>query len=72
MEHTAYNIDTQITMLPSLLKFFEMFKMCLWYDDENFEENGVDNIVIRCSNCGKTASLSVKIPITKTWSLNLC
>ena len=37
-----------------------MFKMCLWYDIENIEENVVDNIGIRCSNCVKTTGLSVK------------
>ena len=49
-----------------------MFKMCLWYDIENIEENVVDNIGIRCSNCVKTTGLSVKIKITKTWSINFC
>ena len=57
MEHTAYNIETQITLLPSLLKVFENFKMCMWYDNENFEENLVDDIGISCSNRGKTTGL---------------
>ena len=39
---------------------FATFNMCLWYDNENLEENMLDNIVIRCSNCGKTTGLSVK------------
>ena len=37
-----------------------MFKVHLWYDNENLEENVVDNIGIRCSNCGKKTGLSVK------------
>ena len=48
-----------------------MFNMRLWYDNKNIEENVMDNIGIRFRNCGKTTGLSLKIPITKTWSLNL-
>ena len=46
-------------MLP-FLKIFVMFKMRLCYDKETFKENAVENIAIRCSNCGETAGLSVK------------
>ena len=53
-------IQTQITLLPPLLKFFAMFKMSLWYDNDNIEDIVVYNIGIRCSNCGKTNGLSVK------------
>ena len=60
MEHNTYNIGTHITLLPSLLKVFSMFKMRLWYDNEIFEENVVDNIGIRWSNSGKTTGLSGK------------
>ena len=67
MEHTADKIETQITMLPLLLKVFEMFKMRLWCDNDNIEENVANNIGIRCSNCGKTNGFSVKIPVVKTW-----
>ena len=54
-------------MLPLLLKVFEMFKMRLWCDNDNVEENVANNIGIRCSNCGKTNGFSVKIPVVKTW-----
>ena len=33
--------------------------MHMWYYEENLEENMVDNIGIRCSNCGKTIGLYV-------------
>ena len=36
-----------------------MFNMHIWYDNENFECNMVDNIGISCSNCGKTTGLSL-------------
>ena len=39
---------------------FEIFQMRLWYDKENIEENVVDIIYIRCSNCGKTTVSYVK------------
>ena len=65
-------MDTRIKLLPLFLKVFAMFKMRMWYDNENLAENLVVNIGIRCSNCGKTTGLSVKIPITKTWFLKLC
>ena len=59
-EHTADNIETQIMLLPLLLKMFAMFKTRLWYDKENLKENVLENIAIRCSNGGKTTVLSVK------------
>ena len=37
-----------------------MFKMRLLFDKENIEEIVVENIAIRCSNCGKTTGLYVK------------
>ena len=40
---------------------FEIVKMSMWYDKENLEENVVENITIRCINCGKTTGLSMKI-----------
>ena len=60
MVHAEYNIDTQITILLFLLKFFATFNMRLWYEKENLEENVVNNISIRCINCGKTTGLYVK------------
>ena len=44
MDNTVGKIETQIPILPSLLKKFEMFKMRLWYDNENLEENVVDSM----------------------------
>ena len=67
MKHTAYKIETHIILLTLLFKVFGMFNMRLWYDNVNIEENLVDNMGIRCSNCGKTTVLYMKIPITMTW-----
>ena len=39
---------------------FEIFKMRLWHDNENIEENLVDNIGILCSNSVKTTGLSIR------------
>ena len=60
MDHTAVNMETQITLLPLLLKLFAIFKMRLWYDNKNSEETVVDDICIRYSHCGKTTGLPVK------------
>ena len=66
MEYTADKIGTQIILLLSLLIVFAIFKMIMWYDNENNQENVMDNICIRCSNCGKKKDSSVKIKIKKT------
>ena len=73
MEHTADKINTQIVLLPLLLKVFAISEMRLWYDSENIEDNVVNNIGIRCRNSRKTTGLSVKThTFTNTLSLNVC
>ena len=47
-------------MLPSLLKMFSVFQMCVWYYNENDDQNSVENIAIRCSNRGKQTGLYMK------------
>ena len=59
MEYTADNIETKITLLPSLLKIFSMIQISFCYEKENVEENVMENIAIRCSNCGKTTGLYI-------------
>ena len=60
VEHTGNNIGTNMTLLTLLLKVFAIFKMRLWYGNENVEGNVVDNIDVRCSNCGKITGLYMK------------
>ena len=80
MQHTTDNIETKITLVPSLLKVFAMFQIYLFLNKENHEENVVDTIAIKCSNCGKTAGLYVKIyqlqihyhPICVKYSVTSC
>ena len=50
MEHTASKIKTYISLLPSLLKVFEMFQMRLLYFELNEEDNVVEAIAIKCCN----------------------
>ena len=50
MEHTASNIETYISLLPSLLKVFAMFQMRLLHNEHNEHKNFVESIAIRCSN----------------------
>ena len=58
MEYTEYKIDNEITLLPPLLKMFSMFQIHIWYNKEHYDQNNVENIVIRCSNCGSETGLS--------------
>ena len=37
-----------------------MFQMSFWYYKEQDNQNNVENIAIRCSNCGKETGLSMK------------
>ena len=60
MEYTVYNIDTEITLLPLLLKISSMSKMRFWYDTETVEEKYLETIAISYSNCGKETGFSMK------------
>ena len=61
MRHIEYPIDNEITLLPSLLKFFSMSQMRFWYDNEPDNQNDVKIIAIRFSNCGKETGLFMNI-----------
>ena len=57
MKYTTEKIDTEITLLPSLLTIFPIFHLRLWYR-ENVDEKIVENLAIRCSNCGRSTGIS--------------
>ena len=59
MDYTAEKIETEITLLSPLLKKFSMFQLNLWYK-QSADENIVENVSIRCSNCGKPTVIFVK------------
>ena len=50
MENTASNIETDISLLLSLLKVFAMFQMRLLYYEHIEEDNVVEAIAIKCIN----------------------
>ena len=60
MEHTASNIDTFITLLPSLLKVFEMFQIRLLYYEHIEEEHVVEAIATEFRNFDSNTSLYLK------------
>ena len=60
MEHTASIIETDISSIPSLLKVFAMFQVCLFYDKHNEEDNVVEDIAIKCRNCHSSTALYLK------------
>ena len=49
MEHTATDIETDISLLPSFLKVFAVFQMCLLYHEN--KEYVVESIYIKCNHC---------------------
>ena len=53
MEYTAYRLENEITMVPSLLKMLLMFQMRFWYDKEPDDQKYMKVIAIRCSNLEK-------------------
>ena len=57
VEYTMDRIENEITLLPSLLKMFSLFYICCWYNKGHDDQNKVEHIAIRCSNCwGETGS----------------
>ena len=72
MEHTASIIETDISLIPSLLKVFTMFQMRLFYDNYNEEDHFVEAITTKCSDCHKGTGLYLKDKLSKKLSLNLC
>ena len=60
MEHNASNIETDISLLPSLLKFFVMFKIRLLYYEHNEEEHVVEAMAIKCSDFHRNTGLYSK------------
>ena len=60
MDYNEENIETEITLLPLLLTFFAMFQLCFWYNKENVDGKFVENVAIRCSNCGKSTGIYTK------------
>ena len=60
IEKTESNIETDISLLPSMLKFFAMFHMGLLYHEKNEEEHVVEDIAIQCRNFHKNTGLYLK------------
>ena len=60
MEHTASIIETDISSIPSLLKVFAMFQVCLFYDKHNEEDNVVEDIAIKCIHFHRITGLFLK------------
>ena len=58
MDKTTSNIETDISLLPPLLTFFDMFQMCLLYHEHT--EDFVESIAIQCSNFPRNAGLYLK------------
>ena len=60
MEYNAYRIENEKTLLPSLLKMSSMLQISFWYNMVHDDQNKVERIYIRRSNCEKETGLSTK------------
>ena len=62
MDLTAYRIQNDKNLLPSLLKTKSMFKIkCWWNPMEDDLKQTVEKVAIRCSNCRKEIVIDVYI-----------
>ena len=62
MDHTAGIIETDTSLIPSLLKVFAMFQIRLFYYKNNEEDNFVEAISIKCNNCDRSTGLTLTYP----------
>ena len=58
MEYTADRIENETIISPSLLNIFQCFRF-FWFNQGHDDQNKVENIAIRCSNCGKETMVSM-------------
>ena len=65
MEHTADIIETDISLIPLLLKVFAMFQMHLFQYKHNEEDKKVESIAIKCSNYDGSTGLILKVKTVK-------
>ena len=60
VDHIANILEKNKSLITSLLKVFSMFRLCIFYYNHNEEENVVESIAIKCSNCDKDTGLYLK------------
>ena len=60
IEHTANIPKPNKGLIPSLLKVFVMFQLCLFDNKQDEEVNVVSIIAIRCINCNKETCLYLR------------
>ena len=65
MEHTAGIIETDISLIPLLLKFFAIFQMRLFYSKRNEEEKKLESLFNKCSNNDRSTSLLLNVKTVK-------
>ena len=65
VDHTAGIIETYISLIPSLFKVFAMFQILLFYYKHNEEENDVEAIAIKCSNCDRSTGFFLNVKTVK-------
>ena len=65
MGNAASIIGTDISLIPSLLKVFAMFQMCLFYYKHNEEWSVIEAIAINYSNCDIRTGLFLKVNTVK-------
>ena len=65
IEHTVNILKPNNGLIPSLLKLFAMFELCL-FDYKQYEEGNIMDIIsIRCINCNKETVLYLRNTTTE-------
>ena len=70
MEHTKSNTETDISLLPSSVKVFNMFQMSSLY--HGHIEDVVEGIDIQCINFHRNTGLYLKDKKLEKYSIHLC
>ena len=60
MDHTSHILEPNISLIPLLLKVFEMFQLLIFYDKKYGKENIFEAIDIKFINCNKETGLYLK------------
>ena len=60
MEYTVSIIETDISLIPSLLKVLQVFHMRLFYYRYDEAENIVKDIDIKCNDCRRITGVYLK------------
>ena len=65
MDHTVGIIETDISIIPLILKVFAIFQIFLFVYKHNEEGKKAESTAIKCRNCDRGAGLLLKVKTVK-------